>query len=127
MCVGVEVLDEDHRKLVAMINELYGGLRAGHGKDTLGHLLDGLVNYTKIHFAHEEQLFAQTDYPGAAAHKKEHDDLTQQVLAVQAKFKEGAVTSLSLEVMGFLKEWLTTHIQGSDPQYGPHMNASGIE
>jgi hemerythrin len=109
-----------------MINELHEGLKAGHGKEALGHVLDELVAYTKMHFAREEQYFAKTGYPGAAAHKKEHDELTRQVLEVQAKFKKGAVTSLSFEVMDFLKDWLTKHIQGSDQKYGPHLNAKGI-
>jgi len=126
MSVGVKVLDEDHKKLVAMINELHEGLKAGHGKDVLGKILDGLVSYTKFHFQREQQLFARTGYPEAEAHKKLHDDLTKQVLDVQAKFKSGAVTCLSLDVMEFLKNWLTNHIQGTDKKYGPHLNSKGI-
>jgi len=126
MSVGVKVLDEDHKKLVAMINELHEGLKAGHGKDVLGKILDGLVSYTKFHFQREQQLFARTGYPEAEAHKKLHDDLTKQVLDVQSKFKSGAVTCLSLDVMEFLKNWLTNHIQGTDKKYGPHLNSKGI-
>jgi len=126
MSVGVKVLDDDHKKLIGMINELHGGLKVGHGKEVLGNVLDELVSYTRMHFAREEQYFAKTGYAAAAAHKKEHDDLTKQVLDVQAKYKAGAVTSLSLEVMDFLKNWLTNHIQGSDQKYGPHLNEKGI-
>jgi len=127
MSVGVKVLDEDHKRLVAMINELHDGLKAGHGKDALGKILDTLISYTKSHFAREEQFFARTGYPNSAVHKKEHDDLTRQVLEVQAKFKGGATTGLSLEVMAFLKNWLTNHIQGSDKKYGPYLNSKGIQ
>ena len=126
MSVGVKVLDDDHKRLVALVNELHDALKTGHGKDALGKILDSLVTYTKSHFAREEQFFARTNYPDSAAHKKEHDDLTNQVLLVQAKFNSGASTGLSLQVMNFLRDWLTNHIQGSDKKYGPYLNSKGI-
>ncbi len=126
MSVGVKVLDDDHKRLVALVNELHDALKTGHGKDALGKILDSLVTYTKSHFAREEQFFARRNYPDSAAHKKEHDDLTNQVLQVQAKFNSGASTGLSLQVMNFLRDWLTNHIQGSDKKYGPYLNSKGI-
>ena len=127
MSVGVGVIDTDHQKLVSMVNELYDGIQAGKGKEKLGPVLDALVDYTKMHFAREEKFFAQTVYPDAPAHKKEHEALTKQVADVQAKFKAGATSTLSLEVMNFLKNWLITHIQGSDKKYGPHLNQKGVK
>jgi len=126
MAVGVRLLDTDHQKLVGMLNELYDAIMKGQGKETLGKVLDGLVDYTKIHFAHEEKFFAQTNYPDAVAHKKEHDALTLQVLEVQKKHNSGQTITLSLEVINFLKNWLTNHIQASDKRYGPYLNSKGI-
>jgi hemerythrin-like metal-binding protein len=126
MSVGVKVLDDDHKRLMALINDLHDGLKAGHGKEALGKILDGLVNYTKSHFAREEQFFSKTGYPNSHTHKKEHDDLTHQVLDVQAKYKSGDVATLSMDVMDFLKTWLTNHIQGSDQKYSTHLNAHGV-
>jgi hemerythrin len=126
LSVGVGVLDEDHKRLVAMVNELYDSMQAGHGKETLGRILNDLVEYTKVHFAREEKFFAQTAYPASAAHKQEHDTLTQQVLDVQQKYSSGASAALSIDVLRFLKSWLINHIQGSDQKYRPHLNAKGI-
>jgi hemerythrin len=126
LSVGVAVLDDDHKKLVGMVNELYDAMQAGHGKESLGPILDRLVDYTKVHFAREEKLFAQTGYPEAAAHKQQHDALTRQVLDVQRKYAAGAVATVSLEVMHFLRDWLINHIQGTDQKYRPHLNAKGI-
>jgi len=126
MSVGIAALDEEHQQLVAMLNELYAGVQGGTSQDALGHVLDELIGYTASHFKHEEHLFAQTGYPESAAHKKEHDALTQQVLDVQAQYKAGATGTLSMEVMAFLKTWLVTHIQGSDKKYTPHLTTHGI-
>jgi hemerythrin len=126
LSVGVAVIDDDHKKLVGMVNELYDAMQSGHGKDSLGRILDGLVQYTKFHFAREEKFFAQTSYPAAVPHKQEHDALTRQVLDVQQKYASGASATLSLDVLHFLKDWLIKHIQGSDQKYRPHLNAKGI-
>ena len=124
--VGVAVIDAEHKKLVSMVNDLYDAVQGGHGKEVLGKILDGLIGYTASHFAHEERFFAETGYPDAAAHKKQHDDLKKQVLDVQAKYKAGATGTLTVEVLNFLKNWLIGHIQGSDKKYAPHLNAKGI-
>jgi hemerythrin len=126
LSVGVGVLDEDHKKLVGMVNELYDAMQAGHGKEKLGRILDGLVQYTKMHFAREEKFFAQTGYADTAAHKQQHDALTGQVLDVQRKYASGLTATLSIDVMNFLRDWLVKHIQGSDQKYRPHLNAKGI-
>ena len=65
MSVGVKVLDDDHKKLVDMVNELHDGILEGHRHEALAHVLDQLVHYTKVHFAREEQLFDKTKYAQA--------------------------------------------------------------
>lgn len=126
LSVGVAVLDDDHKRLVAMVNELYDAMQAGHGKELLGAVLDRLVQYTRVHFEREQKLFEQTGYPAAAPHRQEHDTLTGQVLDVQRKYMAGASAALSIDVLRFLKSWLINHIQGSDQKYRSHLNSKGI-
>ena len=126
LSVGIASIDKEHQKLVGLLNDFYDAVQSGHGKDSLAKLLAALIDYTKVHFANEEKLFAKTAYPEAASHKKAHDDLTQQVLEIQKKYMKGANTSLSIETLNFLKDWLLTHIQGSDKKYAPHLTGHGI-
>lgn len=127
MSVGIEVFDADHKKLIAMLNDLFDAVQAGKGKDVLGKILDGLVDYTKMHFSREEQMMQKHSYVDYAAHKKEHDDLAKQVLDVQKKYQSGQTATLSMEVMNFLKNWLVKHIQGTDKKYGPFLNTKGVK
>jgi hemerythrin len=126
MSVGVKIIDEDHKKLVGMVNQLHDGIMNGHRAEALGKVLDQLVSYTKIHFDREEAMFAKTRYPAAAAHKTEHDKLIKTALDLQARYKGGASSMLSLETMTFLKAWLAHHIQGADKSYSTHLNTHGI-
>jgi hemerythrin len=126
MSVGVKALDDDHKMLIEMLNKLNDGILAGKSSLALEDVVDGLVRYTKLHFAREERLLAQAGYPGSAAHKAEHDLMTRRVMNLQMRFENGQSLELSMEAMAFLKNWLTHHILGSDMQYGPHLNAKGI-
>lgn len=125
MSVGVRALDDDHKKLIAMINQLHAGMLAGHSNDVVGGVLTGLANYTVEHFTREEQYFARTNYPGAASHKLEHEKLKQQVSAVITKFKSGSA-GLGMETLNFLRDWLKHHIQESDKSYRQHLNSHGV-
>lgn len=125
MSVGVRQLDEDHKKLIAMINELHQAMLAGHSNDVVGGILKRLVNYTVEHFTREEKLFAQTNFPGAVGHKNEHEKLKAQVSAEVAKFQAGTV-GLGMETLNFLRDWLKHHIQESDKGYGPYLNEHGV-
>jgi hemerythrin len=125
--VGIDSINDQHKKLVNMINELHDAIQNGQANEVLGNTLDGLVDYTKTHFSYEEQLFAQTGYADAASHKQEHDKLCATVFDVQAKFKSGSSEMLSDEVMTFLKDWLINHIQGTDKKYAPHLSSNGVK
>ena len=59
--VGVEKIDRDHKRLLALLNELHDALEAGERPEVTGKVLDGLVLYVGYHFAHEEALFLRTD------------------------------------------------------------------
>lgn len=126
LSVGIASIDKEHQKLVGLLNEFYVAVQAGHGKESLAKVLAALIDYTKVHVANEEQLFAKTGYPEAAAHKKAHDDLTQQVVEIQKKIREGGNTMLSIETLNFLKNWLLTHIQGTDKKYSSYLTSHGI-
>jgi len=126
MSVGVEVLDEDHKILVGLLNDLHDGIIDGHGTERLGRVLDGLVSYVDTHFAREEALFAQTHYPGAAEHIRAHRALTERVQEIQTRYNKGLFDALSQDTLNFLRTWLTEHILGADQNYSMHLNANGI-
>ncbi|PKO11644.1 MAG: hemerythrin [Chloroflexi bacterium HGW-Chloroflexi-10] len=123
--VKIAEIDKEHLVLVNLINDLHEAMRNGQGKIKVSEILDGLVAYTRTHFAHEEIMLTQSVYPDLAAHKQIHKNLIKQVENLQKKNREGSLT-LSMEVMSFLKDWLLNHVQGEDFKYSDYMNAKGI-
>jgi len=123
--VKVQKFDDQHKKLVDLVNQLHDAMKAGEGNTMLGVVLQSLIAYTASHFADEEKMMQTHAYPEYAKHKGEHEKLVKQVLELQQKFQAGSAM-LTMSVMSFLKDWLVNHIQGEDKKYGVYFNAKGI-
>jgi hemerythrin len=118
--VQIASIDGQHQNLFRTAAELYAAMSAGQGKAAMSRILDRLVQYTSVHFAHEERLMRLHDYPEFAAHKAEHDALTKQVLTFQADFQAGRAT-MTVQLLHFLRDWLEKHIAASDQKYAPYL------
>ena len=79
LSVGIDLFDEEHKQLINFINKLNNALLINSTQRTMEEILVGLVNYTNIHFKHEEEAMLNYDYPDYVKHKKEHDSLTSNV------------------------------------------------
>ncbi|MEZ0329198.1 MAG: bacteriohemerythrin [Dissulfuribacterales bacterium] len=125
LSVGIPSIDEQHKKLVAMVNTIYAGIKQGIGKDAAAKVLNELAEYTVFHFKTEEDYFDKHGYPDTDAHKAIHADLVQKVLAFKEKFEKGYAT-VDLELLNFLKNWLQNHICITDKKYGPFLAEKGV-
>jgi len=125
LSVKVNKLDDQHKKLVDLINQLHDAMKSGEGNMILGTALQSLIGYTKTHFTEEIALMRAHGYPELARHQAEHTAFVKQVQEFQNKFQSGDAL-LTLSTLSFLKEWLVKHIQGEDKKYGPFLNSKGI-
>lgn len=123
--VKVKKFDDQHKKLVDLLNQLHDAMKAGEGNTMLGVVLQSLIAYTGSHFADEEKMMQANAYPDYAKHKAAHESLVKQVLDLQKKFQAGGGV-LTVTVLSFLKDWLVNHIQGEDKRYGQYFNTKGI-
>jgi len=123
--VNVKTMDDQHRKLVNIINELNESMKAGRSKEVMERVLKGLVDYTVTHFSAEESLLKNNGYPGYANQKNQHEALIKKVSDFQSKYHSGQIV-MGVEIMSFLKDWLLNHISGSDKKYGAFLNEKGI-
>ncbi len=126
MCVGVKLLDNDHKKLVLLINELHDGIVNHRDKQELDSVFESLVRFTRIHFAHEEQLLFEAGYPEAEAHQKEHEAMIQKIVDLQTRFRNDAPTAMHMDGVELLKSWHAQHMHGSDRKYAPYLEAQQV-
>lgn len=125
LSVNIKEIDEQHKRLVGMLNDLHDAMKDGKGSSMTGHVLTGLIQYVGTHFATEEKYMKTHAYPDYLKHKAEHDALTKQAVDLQMQFKAGKPV-LTVELMKFLRDWLSNHIVGTDKKYGPFLNGKGI-
>jgi len=124
--VGVKEIDQQHKKLIDLINALHEAMSKGQARSALGKILGELIAYCSTHFANEERLFAAHGYPDAADHKDKHQKMAAKVQALQQQFDQGKAT-ITMDVMDFLQQWLDKHILGTDKKYGPFLNSKGVQ
>ncbi len=125
LSVNVTTFDNEHKKLIDMINDLNDAMREGKSNHVMGDIISRLLDYTRMHFRAEEQLFSKYGYPDAELHKKEHEELVKKVVDIQERFNSGQI-ALSIEIMNFLRDWLRNHIKKSDKAYGSFFNEIGV-
>jgi hemerythrin len=125
MSTNIETIDSQHRVLLALINKLHDAANDGQEKEVLGDVLKELIDYTKWHFAAEEGHMTAQGYPDYETHKQEHKKLTEQVMDIQRQFEAGRI-EMTMDVMRFLKGWLTNHIIDVDKKLGKFLSSKGL-
>ncbi|MBF0100269.1 MAG: hemerythrin family protein [Desulfobacterales bacterium] len=118
-------IDQQHKQLLSMVNEMHDAMKNRKGKDVLADILKRLIDYTQKHFATEEKYFETHHYPDSLKHKMEHKALTQKVIELNEKFNKGDLF-ITVEVMNFIRDWLTNHILKSDLKYGSYLRERGV-
>ena len=124
--VGVREFDDAHKRLMALLNQLWDANEQRQGGDVLGRILAELISYTATHFAEEEALFRKWNYPVFDRHKDIHEKLKATAVSLQQKFASEKADVISDEVFDFLRDWLTKHILGEDMLYKSYFNSLGI-
>ena len=126
LAVGIVEIDLQHKQLVGMVNDLHSAMLQGKANDVLGVMLRRLAAYTDTHFATEERYFERFGYDGAAVHELQHRQFGDKIADFRRSFEEGRVL-LSVDLMSFLKTWLTDHISGIDQKYVPCFTRHGLK
>lgn len=123
--VNVKEMDEQHKKLVQLINGFYDALQEDIENKTIPSLFAGVVDYTKVHFSEEEELMRKNGFPDYETHKAEHDDFAMKVLDARAKYEEGDKNVIGKLAL-MLGSWLMDHIVMKDKKYGAYCNGKGV-
>jgi hemerythrin-like metal-binding protein len=123
---NVEIIDKQHQRLVEIINELYTAVMEIRGQEVIKGVIKSLVEYAVIHFRTEEEYMLKYNYPGFGENKKEHENFSAKVAALQAQAKSDDFI-LSIDVLNFLKDWLQHHILVVDMQYKSFFQSKGVK
>ena len=114
---GVKDIDDQHRELIARINNLLDACSRPTESREVGSYLRFLQEYVAFHFAAEERDMTGCAYPGLAAHEQEHEQFKRRVNDLcRQHAQQGVSISVVLKTISSSGEWLVEHIMKTDRQ-----------
>ncbi len=124
--VGVKLLDDQHQRIVRMINLLISDPGATVRSETTSELLEMLTKYASDHFQAEEQLLEEYRYPDLAGQKEEHKAYRIKIVGLcQATISHE--DSVPEELLKFMSDWWVHHILETDMKYRPFLTERGFK
>jgi len=122
--VNVKEIDEQHKKFVGILNEIYNEAISPISKDNLKDLLNELVSYALLHFKTEETYFDKFNYKLAEAHKEEHKKILARLESYVMLNAEGK--DIAFELLDLIEDWLVNHLSNFDKLYTKCFNDNGL-
>jgi hemerythrin len=123
-CVGQLEIDQQHRLLIELINDLYMAIHENKCTEATSDFLTRLKDYTVMHFETEKEIMRGNNYPSLDEHLSQHDEMILKLAEVESKHARGQF-GLCSELIIFLREWLTKHICESDKALAEYIDSCG--
>ena len=128
LSIGVELIDEQHKKWIEQINNVQAAIEARRGMPQVAGTLDFLVDYTQFHFSTEEKYMSQTGYSELENHRARHEELKSTLDELVEDFRQEGVTEKLSEAIGtFLGNWLRNHIRVVDQAFAAFLKEKRIQ
>jgi hemerythrin len=109
--LGVKVIDDQHKQLFTLTNELYEKCRLGENAvyDQFIKTLHSMVDYVIHHFTAEEKIMEQVRYPGIEEQREQHSNFTRKIIE-ESKNYENGIYGVTQDLVHFLRDWIISHI-----------------
>jgi len=122
--VGVEALDNQHKALMNVLNELHSASMRGKAQEVASRLIGQIVSIANEHFAAEESLMESIRFPGIVEHCAKHKEMTGRIAEYVARHKKGD-TTVYTQLLYFMRDWLSNHMSTVDREYSLWMASHG--
>ena len=119
--IGIEIIDEQHKKLFELTEKTYQLLKndfALDKYDKIIHLIEELKEYTEFHFKTEEDYMESIGYKRMFTQKVEHVAFVKKLKDVDLKKIDHDQDQYIIEILQFLNDWLVEHILEKDMLIG---------
>lgn len=113
---GIPEVDRQHELLVEIYNELVDAQNASRGNRVMNEILARLFQYSKDHFADEEELMVAHGFPQLAEHQEQHAELVKSIRGYVLRHSRNG-ERITREMVQFVGKWITDHILIEDMKY----------
>jgi hemerythrin len=123
--VGVKRIDEQHKRVVLMLNRLIGAKDTTTKSEVISDLITQMTTYAQEHFKFEEDLLAEIGFPLLDQHKQSHIKYRKKVVDL-CKAVSLNVPDVPQVMLNFLAKWWRNHILEEDMGYKSFFNEKGM-
>jgi hemerythrin len=131
MSVGHPAIDDDHKRLIAIINDFERAARERASVETVHETLLRLQDYSNEHFSREEAIQRECAYPFYAEHKREHDRLLLKVTEFAQIYFIKRTRPIGPDTLGdmarFLHDWFADHTIRADLKMRQYIRRSYVD
>jgi hemerythrin len=121
MSVGVDRLDDHHRRLIDLTNQLGAAIAASDTVQVTGAVLGELIRYVYYHFGEEERLMEAVGYADLPTHRQHHRAMAEHVRRLESRYDGDPGAVLTADLHAYLADWLINHIRSEDLLYKPSL------
>jgi len=111
--VGVESVDHEHRKMIALINELSAQISEHVDTEQVEMVLGEIYAGIDAHFALEERFMRNANYVEYTAHKRDHEALLDELAGIMDQFVLDPVAG-ARDLATRLSAWFKVHFSSFD-------------
>lgn len=123
--VNVKEIDEQHKHLFAIINDLIRVISATPKEEEVKKIIERIIEYKKFHFATEEKYFHLFNYEGTQQHEAAHRMFDEKIGQLRETYKDDVI-GLAFALVDFLEDWLIGHTLTVDKKYTQCFNEHGL-
>lgn len=127
--LGISEIDEQHQKMLTIINKLYEIFEDKKNNDPLeiDKVISEVVDYAIYHFQTEERYFELFGYEKSKEHIAIHNQYRERMAEWQKRYNESRDGKIFFEVSNFLHDWWVWHINNTDREYVSLFKENGLE
>ena len=114
--IGIKSIDDQHRQLINIINELHLAVEQNKGNETIIHMIDKLHQYADSHFRDEEAILEKHEYPDLEDHVLEHEEFIAKLDELKSKYLSSK-EALTIHLRNYILAWFYHHIKINDMEY----------
>lgn len=119
--IGIEEIDQQHRKFMEMLNECYEAVSFAKTTTINHELVNKLKAYVSMHFDYEIDMLKNTGYIETEQQLKQHKYFESRISELESSLLHVNAESL-ITVFSFLRDWFLNHILENDRKYVSFVN-----
>ena len=123
LSVGIDIIDEHHRYLFDLTNDLFDVVQSKRGSREVARVLKALDQYAQVHFRAEERMMDHYGYAESPAQHRQHRAFEEKLAEFYAELHDSPLTA-QFDILLYLREWLIRHIRVEDAKLSVLLDAA---